>query len=274
MSTSFKRHDVQEYIEYQLNCFDINNWTSYKQSLINFQIDSTQELEISNCIGSDIQSYYFKSVFTFIQALNNIKRNYFNWAIVQLYYSCFYAIRCDILLSNHIIVRCSGLYLAENFAGNSFSPFTLNKVRGDHQMSIELLKKLKNEHKIIDEILDNNLDDDDAYTWMMKQREKVNYQIKDFHDPNPSNPVDHVYSYFKDDQVFDLLKFYNESDYSICFDLQHSIVSIPFKKIKQIQKKIESSHNIDIKLNIEKVQFMKKNLKHVGITFDEFKSLI
>lgn len=271
---NFKRHDVQEFIEYNLGCSDISQWKSYIPSLLTFDIDANKKQQLENCIESDIFSYFYKSVYTFTQALNNIHNKNYNWSVVQLYYSCFYAIRADILLSNYCIVRCSGLYFTENKIGEKFQPFKLNKIRGDHQLSIALLKKLKSNHIIVDDILDNLLEGIDPYTWMMKHRERVNYQLKNFTDPNTYELFNHIDSYFKAMTIFDLLFFYKQSNYNICFDLDHSIISIPFKKIIQIKEKIETKYKFEVFANIKHYKYIINNLTQLGLTSGKIKLLI
>lgn len=270
---SFKRHDVQEFIEYDLGCVDLNNWKQYKSGLQVFTVDNTKRVKLENCIESDTLSYFYKSIYSFVQALNNIDKNNYNWSIVQLYYSCFYAIRADILLSNHCIVRCGGLFMVENKAGEQFHSITMN-ARGDHQMAIALLKKLKNEHKITDEILDIDLEGTDAYSWLMKHRERTNYQMKNFVDPEIDILFNHLNNYFKEKTLFELFNFYSQSDYGICFDLDHSILSIPFKKIIQIKEKIIAKHGFHLSGNIKQYIYLKDRLEELGLTKSNFKHFI
>nr|WP_315233215.1 hypothetical protein [uncultured Flavobacterium sp.] len=270
---SFKRHDVQEFIEYDLGCLDLNNWKHYKSGLQVFTVNNTKRIRLENCIESDTLSYFYKSIYSFVQALNNIDKNNYNWSIVQLYYSCFYAIRADILLSNHCIVRCGGLFMVENKTGEQFQSITMN-ARGDHQMAIALLKKLKNEHKLTDEILDIDLEGTDAYSWLMKHRERTNYQMKNFVDPEIDVLFNHLNDYFKTKKLFELFNFYSQSDYSICFDLDHSALSIPFKKIMQIKEKIIAKHGLNLSGNIKQYIYLKDRLEELGLTKSNVKSFI
>ena len=271
---NFKRHEVQEYFEQIVGCLDIQNWKNYKTTLTRISIDLEKKSNLDNCIESDIYSYFHKSLYSFVQALSNIHRNNYSWSIVQLYYSCFYAIRADILLSNHCIIRCSGLYLIENDIGEKFNIFTINKVRGDHQLSIALLKKMHSEYKLTDEILDNELEGCDAYTWMMKHRERSNYQLKNFTDPEIDELFIHTSSYFKRKEISDLIAFYNNSDYTICFDLDHSVLSIPFKKIMQIKNKIKDKYPVNTKENTQHYIYIRKKLMEMGMTKSNFEKLI
>ena len=150
MSTNFSRNDVQVYVENAQNCYDKERWSNYKQTFESWQISYNDILPLKNCLESDLTSYFFKAFESFSQALIDIKNHKSSWAIVKLYYSTFYLLRCDILLSNHLIIRCKGMYYSEIIQGNQFIPFVKGKVRGDHQLTIALLKDLHDKGKVID----------------------------------------------------------------------------------------------------------------------------
>lgn len=270
MNMSFRRHEVQEYIEFSLGCQELSQWTSYKQKLEEFIIGNIEHAKLTNSIQGDSISYFHKSVYSFVQALGNIKRKNYNWSIVQLYYACFYAIRADILLSGHCTVRCGGLYLIENKVGKKFEPFRIGNVRGDHQMAIALLKKMKNDGKLDDSMLGITLETVDVYTWMMKQREASNYQAKNFSDPRIHDHFSHVDNYFCDDDLISLFQFYNSKNYDICVDIDHAILAIPYKKIIQIKDKIFSTYGSLLFRDLEphnqqQYRYVKERLIEMGM---------
>jgi len=237
MSTSFKRNDVQVYIENAQNCYDIEKWKECKPKLILWEVKASDMTPLSNCIESDLTSYFFKALESFTQALADIKRGRYSWAVVKLYYSIFYLLRCDILLSNHLIVRCSGLYYLKLNVGNKFLSYNKNNTRGDHQLTISIVKDLHSNGLLLDPILDNKIDAIDAYTWHLSHRERINYQQKNFSEPDVDDVFSHLSQYFIEDRCSELFDFYNTHDYSICFDLDHSILAIPYKKLAQIWRK-------------------------------------
>ena len=264
MSTNFSRNDVQVYVENAQNCYDKERWSNYKQTFESWQISYNDILPLKNCLESDLTSYFFKAFESFSQALIDIKNHKSSWAIVKLYYSTFYLLRCDILLSNHLIIRCKGMYYSEIIQGKQFIPFVKGKVRGDHQLTIALLKDLHDKGKVIDPILDNELEDVDAYTWLMSNRERINYQQKNFAEPGIDNTLTHINVYFEHNNVNELFEFYNSKDYSICFDLDHSVLSIPYKKMIQIWKK--SNGRIDLTgYQLKKIAYCIRDLRTLNI---------
>lgn len=265
MNTSFKRNDVQVYIETAQKCFEIEKWSSYKHLFINWEISKSDLAPLNNCLESDLTSYFFKAFETFSQAIIDIHKKKYSWATVKLYYTVFYLLRCDILLSNYLIVRCNGLYYSKVSEGNKFTQYIRGKIRGDHQLTISLVKELYKNNQLIDPILDNLIEDVDAYTWLMQNRERINYQQKNFVEPGVDYFFHHINDYFYNYKLIDLLKFYNTKDYSICFDLDHSIMSIPYKKLIQIWKK--SNGKIDLSDNyLKKIIFYLEELRSFNFT--------
>lgn len=274
MSMSFKRNDVQEFIETELRCFDIEQWGTFKPSLLQWEIDSTNIANIQRCVKSDINSYFFKAFQSFVQALHEIGHKKHAWSIVKLYYTVFYLLRCEILLSNHIIVRCGTLYYAKVNLNEKMLPFKPNKLSGDHQLTIALEEKLYNLAELTDPILGNRINGKNAYMWFMGNRERVNYQMKDFPDPACDVSLRHVYSYFTEKKLVDLFLFYNaNTDYSICFDTDHTLLSIPYKKLISVYKRISTSMIITPESK-QKLIETRKLLFDLGLKKTDIKTLL
>ncbi|MBX2974742.1 MAG: hypothetical protein KF721_01320 [Ignavibacteriaceae bacterium] len=272
MSISFKRNEIQIYIENAQNCFDVEKWSSYRQVFANWKIQEKDIIPLENCRDSDITSYFFKALESFLLAIKDLHSSKQSWSIVKLYYSLFYLIRCDILLSNYLLVRNGALFIIKLKEDEVFTPFK-KKTQSDHKLSIAILKFLKEKGELADPILDNTIDQLDPYTWYMKHRERINYTQKCFVEPETDLCFSHLEQYFQNKKVIELFKFYNTKDYSICFDTDHSILSIPFKKLMQIIEKGRDKIDID-KANLKKIVFHLKELKTCGLSKSELLKLI
>lgn len=267
---SFKRNDIQELVEYENGCFEKEKWPSYKTKLNAWVISHANILKIQRCKESDIISYFFKAAQTFIQAIDEIKNQRYAWSIIKLYYASFYLLRCDILRSNHIMVRCGSFFYGKIEVGQNLNQFRRNNVRGDHQFTIALAERLYDLGEIVDPILDNKIDDMTSYTWLLKNRERVNYQMKNFTDPYTDIITAHFEPYFKKSKISELLEFYAiNNDYSVCFDVDHAILSIPFKKLQNtfifIKKYLTLTNN-----ELRKMVDLKWTLENIGINTTEF----
>lgn len=271
---SFKRNDIQEFVEYDNGCLDKEKWPSYKANLIAWPISENNFSKLQRCKESDIISYFFKAAQTFIQAIDEIKNKRYAWSIIKLYYSSFYLLRCDILRSNYIMVRCGAFFYGKIEIGQSLIQFRKKNIRGDHQFTIALAEKLYEEGEVFDPILDNKIDDLTSYTWLLKNRERVNYQMKNFSDPYSDSITTHFDSYFKESKISDLLMFYaRNNDYSICFDVEHAILAIPFKKLQVTFKFIKGSLSLTDK-EYRKMVDLKWTLENLGIETNEFEKII
>ena len=123
MNISFKRNDVQLYIEYAQNCYDVEQWGSYKKKFLEWKIEDKDVIPLNSCRESDITTYFFKALESFLLAVEDLHCGKQSWAIVKLYYSIFYLLRCDILLAGHLIVRNGALYYTKLKIDESFVPF-------------------------------------------------------------------------------------------------------------------------------------------------------
>lgn len=274
MNMSFKRNDVQEYIEAALHCSNIEQWPSYKSTLEQWEIDASNIVDIQRCAKSDICSYFLKAYQSFVQALHEIDNKKYAWSIVKLYYSIFYLLRCEILLSNHIIIRCKTLYYTKIKIGERPIAFNPNKFKGDHQLTIALEEKLYNSRELSDPILGNKIDDENVYMWFMKHRDRVNYQMKDFSDPCCDPVLTHIISYFDRKELVRLFEFYNSNnDYSICFDVEHMILAVPYKKLISVYKRIRTGMVITSDIR-NKIIETNKLLCNMGVLKKDIVNLI
>lgn len=274
MSMSFKRNDVQEFIETEVGCFDIEQWASYKSALEQWEITSSNIVKVKECAKSDINSYFFKAFQSFAQALHEIDNKKYAWSIVKLYYTIFYLLRCEILLSDYIIIRCKTLYYAKINIGEKPTPFNPNKFKGDHQLTIALEEKLYNLSELTDPILGNKINGENAYMWFMSNRDRVNYQMKDFSDPICDVFLSHVISYFDNKELLKLFQFYNtKTDYSVCFDTDHTLLSIPYKKLISVYKRISATMIITPESK-QKLIETRKLLFDLGLKKTDIKTLL
>ncbi|MCK4827455.1 hypothetical protein KA005_67625, partial [bacterium] len=222
------RYCIQLYIENKVGCTDRLKWTDYKHSVEELILDNKDKENLSELCHSDAVSYLQKSLISYAEAIYGLRRNRSSWATVKLYYSVFYSIRADILLSNHFIVRCKGYYYSKIKKNEKLKKFTVRKGGGDHQLSILFSNKLHKSGVNTDPLQDGNIDDMIPYFWLMKQREKINYTQKEFTDPNIVSWLQKPLSYFTENKEQDLLEMYDKADdYLYCFDKDHACLAIP-----------------------------------------------
>lgn len=239
---SFKRNDIQEYIESKCGCTDITKWSSYKQKLRELNLSANEVLSIQPQIKNDAVSYWLKAIHSFTQALEGISIGNSAWSIVKLYYSVFYCLRGELLSNSHLLIRNQSLFYLNLNAGTQFSEFKLGKLRGDHQLTIGYYLKLVNNGIITDLVSSNQIDGISPYEWMLKQRERVNYQMQRFPDPRIDELIEKTYeaiSHKNLDAIFKQIDSSFNTDGIYLFDKDYSIIAIPFYKLQILLKHIQ-----------------------------------
>lgn len=239
---SFKRNDIQEYIESKCGCTDITKWSSYKQKLRELNLSANEVLSIQPQIKNDAVSYWLKAIHSFTQALEGISIGNSAWSIVKLYYSVFYCLRGELLSNSHLLIRNQSLFYLNLNAGTQFSEFKLGKLRGDHQLTIGYYLKLVNDGIITDLVSSNQIDGISPYEWMLKQRERVNYQMQRFPDPRIDELIEKTYeaiSHKNLDAIFKQIDSSFNTDGIYLFDKDYSIIAIPFYKLQILLKHIQ-----------------------------------
>ena len=240
---SFKRNDIQEYIESKCGCTDNTKWPSYKQKLRELHLSANDVESIKSQIKNDAISYWLKAIHSFTQALEGIYSGNSAWSIVKLYYSVFYCIRGELLSNNRLLIRNQSLFHLDLNTEKQFSDFKCGKIRGDHQLTIRYYIKLVNDGVITDLVSSNQIDGDTPYEWMLKQRERVNYHMQRFPDPRIDELLDKTHEAIKHnsiDTVFKQIDSSFSSDGIYLFDKEYSMIAIPFYKLQILLKHMQN----------------------------------
>lgn len=212
-----------------MGCTDMMQWKSYKASLKAYQLTSNDVGLLNPLLERDATALYIKSLQTFSQALAGLKRGEFAWTLVKMYYSVFYAMRCEMSASSIITVMNGGILYAENKQSA-----TLHSIQGhgSHQAYINLRKTLPPSAIAHDVLLGNQIDaGEDVYTWMRENRERTNYQMKHFPDPDPDVVLNKVYTdYANLNKLTEAFKLYKTNSL-YCFDIDHATLAVPYTKL-------------------------------------------
>ena len=271
---SFKRNDVQEYIENKCGCTDISKWNSYRQKLteLNLTISDISLLKQKSIVDST--SYWLKALHSFTQAIKGISMGYSAWSIVKLYYTTFYCLRSELLLNSILLIRNGRLFILNLSKETAFTPFTKSNIRGDHQLTIAYYYKLVSENEISDFLSSNSIDDDLPYIWLLKQRERVNYQMQFFPDPQIDPLLLKPFQYISNGELSKLFELVENSPNEIrYFDKDYSAIAIPYYKLKLISRYLKG-HQIINNSNIAEINHVKNFLKQLNLTEDIISNLI
>ena len=132
-------------------------------------ITRQQANEFKEYLESEVVSYYYKALLSYMESIPSLENKLFSWATIRLYYSVFYAIKAYLACKDIAILRQERrLYYIKAKEGERFKRC---EDTTDHKGSILTLCKL---FKNIYTLLSNNIEDISTYQWMMKKREEVN----------------------------------------------------------------------------------------------------
>lgn len=273
---NFKRNDVQEYIEFKCGCTDITKWDSYRHKLRELNLSVNDIANIRPKIENDAVSYWLKAIHSFTQALEAISAGYSAWSIVKLYYSVFYCLRGELLSNSHLLIRNGSLFCLNLKTETQFSEFKLNKVRGDHQLTIAYYSKIVNDGMISDLVSSNMIDDYSPYMWMLKQRERVNYQMQGFPDPRIDVLLKRTHeaiTHKSMDAVFKHIDSSFNSDGVYLFDKDFSMISIPYYKLQILLNHIKR-FQLDVSFITTELEHIIPVFTHLHISDDIINRLV
>lgn len=270
---SFKRNNVQEFIEAKCGCSDLTKWGSYQQNLIKLNLTNEDITVLNDLRKLDAISYWLKALYSYSQGVYGIYKGFSAWSIVKLYYSIFYSLRCELLLNSHLLVRNNSLFKLNVKTDTQFCKYSAGKLRGDHQLTIKLYSDLVADGTISDVVSSNTIDDDLPYTWMLKQRERVNYQMQNFPDPDIDPLLVKTIEAIRDSKLEELLsQITNSADNVMLFDKDYSMVAIPTYKLQLLRNEIVSQ-NCDLSVNDNEVAHIRNILQWVGLSSSFCESL-
>ena len=227
---NFDRHAVQLYFENKLGCSDVTQWKSYKSGLEAYSFSPGDVTILNTLLLVDSTALYLQGLQSFAQALSGIPRKEFAWPIVKMYYAIFYSMRCELYASSVVAVKCGNIYYSANTDGAVFQHV---QEKGSHQTYIKLRKTLPPSVISQDNLLGNEIEAGrDVYSWMCANRERVNYHMKHFTDPEPDDVLEKIYTdYAQPKKLTELFNLY-EGDLVYCFDMDHATVAAPYRKLR------------------------------------------
>ena len=112
--------------------------------------------------------------------------------------------------------------------------------------------------------------------WMLKQRERVNYQMQVFPDPRIDRLLEETHKAIvqrKVDVVFNHIDSSVNSDGVYLFDKDYSMISIPYYKLQVLLKHIQG-FSIDLSFITAELEHIISVLRHLSISDETIKKLV
>jgi hypothetical protein len=228
MNMNFNRLRVQQSMEKCVGCNDIEKWGSYRTSLENYNLSKSDESALRYELSLDAEDIYFKGILSICEALNGISNGLHSWAIVKLYYSVFYFLRCSLALNGYAIIKNKSLYLLKIEEGAIPLKKSAPSYRNDH---IGIINVYKNVIGLRDILQTNTINGECVYLWLSEKRHQIHYRQRSFDEPNYCNFL----QTFNDihnilDIEKNIIEYINDSIPIYCFDENHACLAMPIKK--------------------------------------------
>ena len=159
----------------------IRSWLSTDTEFAakSFQLLPAQVPFLTNQLDNDATGMHYSALISFVDSINGIRSGHFSWAIVQLYYVCFYAARILLAANSTALFYVGGARRGRPF---SLVVETGNVPHREKGVTHEIVWKVM-ERELPNHALLGQIGLDKAFEWMKTLREDVNYRNPRFEDP-------------------------------------------------------------------------------------------
>lgn len=225
MNMSSNRHRFQEVMEKHLGCSDPAKLPTYKAKLEAVIVDAQLSSELLDALKIDAPSTYFKAVLSLVEAIVSIKRGHHSWAIVKLYYSCFYLVRFAFAIRSIGVVRCKKIYTLSSVVNSA--PIHRSG-KGDHKV---LIGAFVSEYSKTEKILSNSIEGVCVFDWLMNKRELVHYRDATFREPD----LHYFEKSILTGQISHWITAYlSDTTLVYCFQEEHACLAIPLTFCREL----------------------------------------
>jgi uncharacterized protein (UPF0332 family) len=247
---SFDRNRAQTLIETILGCKDFDQFFNIPHSTVEaYALNKNNAFALSNILKEDAKDLYFKGCQTLIESLANYNSRLYSWAVIKAYYSIFYMIKADFALRDFALIRHRCIYYLQ--AKEGAIPTTKGRTHknrsnysGDHKSALNYYKELFSNSDIL---LSQEIEGMDSYFWLMKKREQVNYQERNFKEPNSPVFLDYINSRIINGEFLKFLEeIISDSGLVLTFQPEFAPIAIPLKRAILTKKNFNDNGILEI----------------------------
>ncbi|WP_156989868.1 hypothetical protein [Caproicibacter fermentans] len=230
MSISFNRNRAQVLFE---RFIGVSSPEELKENRNNFKchvLSSDEATLLKDALDKDAVDFFYNGILSFSEGIDAVFQKRFSWATVELYYSVYYLIRASLATKNIAILRCFSMYRLPARAGEKPYGTGNKKYNTTHEGTINHYQDV---FSLSDKLLSNNIEDNDAYEWMMNAREIVNYRCTSFLEPDCLEIWDYFSQCVNDGTLATTLSNLEKDPYVMCFQEEYAVVAIPIKRMQE-----------------------------------------
>ena len=165
---SFNRYRVQSAVELDIGCNDLTKWKSYLHKFKDYEVTTTRREKLRVELKKDAADLYFKAIFS-------LGRH--SWAVIKVYYSVFFLLRCSLATKNVAFLKNNGIYTLNLEEGEKpqrrdQGTHLGERVSGDHKTTTVTFMSVFSDT----DMLTNTVNGKNVYDWLMELRNQVNYR--------------------------------------------------------------------------------------------------
>ena len=160
----------------------------YNSRNLSTPLSAAERSQLEKSLEIDSKGSLFSAADSLAQGIAHLDKESSSWAIIKLYYSLFYSIRSFLMADGYCIFY------------NNRKPYILNTIANaipqkrkgtSHEISFELFKQLNSGHYILSQVIDGKI----PFDWYKEKREKFNYKISRFPEPELPEETETIIDY-------------------------------------------------------------------------------
>lgn len=275
---NFDRFQVQGEIEKIINCSDPSQLglqkAHFKGMIAQISISESQLSALTPAAKVDASGTFFKAFLSIIEAMDGLARGGHSWAVVKLYYSSFYLLRCKMIAMGHVFFKCAGTIYSVELKKNSVpierskGKFSGGDVRGDHKTILATYVNHLGAHDIL---LTNKIGSESVFEWMMSARENIHYRKPTFSEPLSGLLYGDLFT--KAGLALWIDKYLNDPLVIHCFLAEHCCLATPLVLARTALAE-HLARFTDPPLTPDQGQYLQSKLAGIFQTMTDFHTLI
>ena len=183
----------------------------------------SEALNLANALRADAVDLYYSGWISFLDALNGIRKFFYTWATVKLYYSVFYSFRSSLALDDFCAFHVGRPHYIV-LARPGETPVSCTD-SGTHKVVLKSFQDRNPNHLLVSQ----KIGLDEAVDWLIEKREIANYSNPRFTEPDSSQEFNFIISC----GIRKTLNTYlGEKSSLYMFDPDHAIVAFPLRALQ------------------------------------------
>lgn len=185
----------------------------------------SEAVNLSTALRADAVDLFYAGWISFLDALNGIKKNFYTWATVKLYYTVFYTFRTSLALGDVCAFHVGRPHFILDAKPGSM-PVSCTE-SGTHKAVLRTFQSRNPNHLLVSQ----KIGLDDAVDWLMEKRESANYGGPRFTEPNSRSELNYIAAF----GIRRTLNAYLSENSSLyVFDPDHAMVAFPLRALQLI----------------------------------------